>query len=228
VRAIVVVALALVLAVQRYAHAKGCHEISDVVGIERCRRYGHWSRESGWGRAWVDLDFVGQHLAVPPYSLAGSPATPMTVGAVAQQRETTLNMYGYAQSVRYAFSRLFYTGFELGWGAASLLPVMPGAPTGATGDLFTHVIAGAHVERFRLGLAGELAVGPNLGDCSDRGCGGRKVVVRTDAEARVRLDLFLHPQFSLGVGYGQSLVTPDAHSLIIGLALHFRALDGMW
>lgn len=229
---VVVVALGLALAMPRYAHAKGCREISDVVGIERCKRYGQWSRESSLPRLWVDTAFLAQHIAVQPYSLATPPAAPLTLGGGVSPHEATANTYGYVQGVRYAFNPMLYTGLDFGWAWAVTPPVMPGPPTLHAMDFVTHVIAGAHVERFRVGLAGEVAVGPQIAafdDCPDRACSvGKSVLqVTTDVEARVRLDFFLHPQFSLGVGYGQSLVTPDAHSLTIGLGIHVRALDGM-
>ena len=90
------------------------------------------------------------------------------------------------------------------------------------------------LERFRLGLSGELAIGPlgrGFDDCPlNSMCPANSSVWLTqlDVQARVRLDVFLHPNLSLGVGYAESLVTPHEYALTIGLGIHARPLDGMW
>jgi hypothetical protein len=49
-----------------------------------------------------------------------------------------------------------------------------------------------------------------------------------ELSARVRADLFVHPQLSLGVAYGASLVAPDDRVLAITAAFHGRVLDGRY
>jgi hypothetical protein len=232
VKALVVVAsVATAVLAARPAAAKGCHEISDVVGIEKCQRFGGWSRESSMPRLWLNLDFLSDHMPVAPFTLG---AAAQTVGS-STPRDSSATMLGYMQSVHWAFTPLLYTGFDLGWGWMTNAPAVVGPPVMHGMEFTTHSLIGAHVERFRIAVAGELALGPQLlafDNCpfSESTCPSRQSATQTtvDLQARVRVDLFLHPNMSLGVTYGQSLLDATGHTLMIGIGIHPRAIDGMW
>jgi hypothetical protein len=168
---------------------------------------------------------------------------PYTLGTAASPRDTTpvgsgppqdvAHAYGFEQAIRYAFNPLLYTGIDWVVGGFPKLPVMPGPPTLNTVYMASHALLGAHVERFRLALSGELAFGgyvAGFNDCPNSACTSGKSVWqdRLDVEARARLEVFVHPNVALGVGYGQSVNTPENRTLMIYIGTHFRPLDGMW
>lgn len=150
---IVALAVAGVVVAARPAAAKGCHEVSEVVGLEKCQRYGYWSRESDLPRIWLDIDLLADHMPVAPFTLG---ATAQTVGST-MARESAATMLGYLQSVHFAFTPLFYTGVDLGWGWMTSAPAIVGPPVMHGQEFTTHALLGAHFERFRFALAGELA-----------------------------------------------------------------------
>jgi hypothetical protein len=51
---------------------------------------------------------------------------------------------------------------------------------------------------------------------------------RLELQWRLRVDLFAAPNWSVGFGYGQSLVDANDHIWMIGTTIHARVMDGMW
>jgi hypothetical protein len=214
----------------RAADAKGCHEVSDVVGLQHCSRFGMWSRDADLPRLWIDIGYFHQRFDSEPFTLAAAPlATPHPLDLATETSGVGLRFLG-------GIGHTFYTGFELLPGMVVDEPQGIGLqPTYGMSFAF-HPIAGVHVERYRIALSAELAPGFRATEfvyCAPgTTCKGAnfsdETQARLELQARVRADFYLAPQLSIGVGYGRSLLDRDDHIFMVSGALHIRPMDGMW
>lgn len=215
----------LVIAIPVRAHAKGCHEVSSVVGYEHCSWFGTWSRDTPVFPFWLDLTYYHHSYASEPYSLEASAAHTAAPGDLATTAQGFL--------FRMLAGRLVYAGIELGGGALSTRPrALDGAMPafGSAGE--GHLIVGAHVALWRFGLGAELAAGgrfevlascdPHVAACMQ----ASDTQARRELELRVHADLFLTPRWSLGVLAGKSAIDAGDRELLIYTGIHVRALDG--
>ncbi len=224
-------AAAVALLAPRAAHAKGCHEISDVVGLERCTRFGMWSRDADVPRLWIELGYFHEHFQSEPLALDAS-----SRASSPQPLDLGTGAYGATVRALLGLGDAFYTGIELLPGAAIDEPTASGLTPMAGATFAMHGIAGVHVERYRVALSGELASGFRVAQLAycvpDTDCKGTSFYgdtqTRLELQARVRADLYFHPNLSLSVGYGRSLVDRDDRIFMVGAAFHIRAMDGMW
>lgn len=215
----------LVLALAGRAHAKGCHETSHVVGYEHCTWFGTWSRDTPVFPLWIEMTYYHHTFDAEPFTLDGA-ALATTSGDLA----TTAN----GPMFRVLAGRLLYAGLEGGGGWIGDLPRAYGAMQPGFGGFMTgHVVGGAHVVLWRLGLGAEIAAGGRmtmLANCDKRTDPSCMQVqdMQTSRElaVRARADLFLAPQWSIGVVAGKSLIDANDRELLITTGFHVRALDG--
>jgi hypothetical protein len=207
------------------AEAKGCHEVSGVVGYEKCTWFGTWSRDVDVPPLWLDFAFFHHRYVSEPFTLdqtAARAGTPESLATLAD---------GF--SFRALYGRLLYGGIELNTGWLVTTP----QPTGMTKvgyaiDMEGHAVAGVHVALWRFGIGTELAAGgraEDLVNCNAKNPACHQVDVwqtRRELEARVHADLFVAPTWSFGVSFGKSLIDRDDTRFMVYTGLHFRALDG--
>ncbi len=230
-RAIAVVGCLAAVAMPRIARAKGCHEVSDVVGLQHCSRFGMWSRDADVPRLWIDLGYFHERFQSEAF-------TPGAVARATAPQPGALGTGVAGGSVRalVGIGRVVYTGGELLPGVVNDEPPVAGLqPT--LGAMFGfHGVVGVHVERYRVALSAELATGfrvMQLGYCVPyTNCKSPDYwddnQARLELQARARVDVYLAPYWSLGVGYGHSLVDRDDHLWMVSTAIHIRPMDGMW
>ncbi len=224
------VALAIALAATP-ADAKGCHEVSDVVGLQRCARYGQWSRDADQLRVWIDVDYFHHSFVATPFTLGTA-----ALSTAPQSNDFSTAASGVAFRGLFGFGRFAYVGGEMLAGGISRMPHLEGIQPNDSIYLGMHSVAGVHVERYRFALSGELAAGfraagwiyclPNTdckGDNQDS-----EMQARWELQARLRVDAYISPNWSVGVGYGVGLLDGNDRMLMIGTAVHARVMDGMW
>jgi hypothetical protein len=217
VKALIVIA---VLAVSVRAHAKGCHEVSNVVGFERCTWFGTWSRDVDVAPFWMDLAFSMHSYTSEPYSLDAAASH----GTTRDDLATT----AMGPMFRMLYGRLFYTGVDFGGGWISQMPTTLGTTQPTWGStLEGHVIGGAHVALWRFGIGAEAAFGGRwqvLSSCdqrSDPSCmPAQSSQTSRELSLRAHVDLFLTPRWSIGALLGTD------HELMIYTGVHVRAVDG--
>ncbi len=230
-KALALAAVAIAALAPRAAHAKGCHEVSDVVGLQRCSRYGTWSREADVPRLWIDIGWFYQRFTSEPFTLAAAPlaTAPATVGLGTGVSGAAVRWLG-------GLGHVLYVGGELMPGGVTDMPRVIGLQPTYGVYFGVHGVAGAHVERYRVGLSAELATGFRVTEfvyCEPgTNCKGDNfsddTQTRLELQARVRADFFLAPHWTIGVGYGRSLVDRDDHIMMVTTAVHIRPMDGMW
>ncbi|MBV8762191.1 MAG: hypothetical protein JO257_33175 [Deltaproteobacteria bacterium] len=222
-KALVIVAL---LAVSVRAYAKGCHETSQVVGYEHCTWFGTWSRDTPVFPLWFELTYYRHAFTAQPYTLDGA--------ALSTTPGDDLTAISGGPMFRILAGRLLYAGLEGGGGWLSTLPHSYGATQpGWGGYMSGHIVGGAHVVLWRFGLGAELAAGGRwavLANCNakaDPMCMQvQSSQTSREVELRARADIFIVPQWSLGVVVGKSLLDDNDHELLITTGFHVRALDG--
>jgi hypothetical protein len=217
--------IALVAALAPRAHAKGCHEVSDVVGYEHCSRFGAWSRDQDMFPFHMEIGWIHQDFNARPFTLSDEP-----VARVAGDGAFGTVADGVA--VRWlGGTRLFYGGFELDSSGLTNQPQFPGLPADGASWSFLGVV-GVHASLWRFAVGAELASGARVTLYSY--CGNEKECALEDTQsvgvvdARVRVEMFPTQRWSVGVMYGHSLLEHDAQSLIVYTGFHLRALDGMY
>jgi hypothetical protein len=220
-----VLVLAALLARPVRAEAKGCHEVSHVVGYEKCTWFGTWSRDVDVPPIWLDFGFVHHRYTSEPYTLDQSAARAAT--------PESLDTLSDGFSFRALYGRVLYGGVELnsGWLVTTPKP-LGSTQVGYASDVEAHAIAGVHVALWRFGLGPELAAGgraEDLANCNSKDPACHHVEVwqsRRALEARVHADVFIAPSWSFGISLGKSLIDRDDTRVVIYTGLHFRALDG--
>ena len=217
--------LLVLVAIPLRAHAKGCHEVSHVVGYEHCTWFGTWSRDAPVPPVWIEMSYYRHTFTGEPYTLDGA-ALSTSPGDLAATSDGMM--------FRFLAGRVLYAGLEGGGGWLTTIPHPYGATQPAWGSLMSgHVVGGAHVVLWRLGLGVEVAAGGRLAMIAN--CDAKadpKCIQVSDTqtsrelELRARADLFIAPLWSIGVVAGKSLLADDERELLITTGFHFRALDG--
>jgi len=214
----------LALAIPAHAHAKGCHEVSQVVGYEHCTWFGTWSRDTDVWPFWMDIAYYQHSYTSEPFALDAS----------ARGDGGSLATTAQGGMMRMLAGRIIYVGVEVGGGALTTLPTTgAGAQPHTGGEMEGHLIGGVHVSLWRLGLAAEVAFGGRaqmLATCdakADPGCMPlQDLQARRELQLRAHVDLFLAPRWSLGVTLGKSVLDAGDQELLITTGIHVRALDG--
>jgi hypothetical protein len=218
IRTFVVLALVVGAAVSRGA-AASCRDPSHVVGYHRCRRFGqYWAREDPAAFFGEELDFFAHTFAANELATARS--------SLPTSNDPGMTMAG--MGFRFITSPIprWYGGLELYGAATERAPSFAGDAESFGGNL----VFGAHViERFRTELSFELAAGAH----TDRfyacaACTSPEATqTRGELLARARVDVFIHPAFSIAFTYGQGMLARDDHIAMLGFAGHASVLDGM-
>jgi len=198
-----------------------------VVGYHHCNWFGaDWSRDADTPRITVEIDHYDRHFEADPFTLGGAPL--VTAPGPTDDHATST---GEAWRILAGFGHFAYTGVEIDGGSLDRVPRIVGTPVGYGLELAPYAIAGVHVyERYRVALSTELAAGFRYDDyaaCNTSNCPDVSQT-KGDILARVRADVFVHPQLSLAIGYGESLVDSNERIFTVGIALHGRAMDGMY
>jgi hypothetical protein len=216
--AIVVIAIAT-----RPAHA-GCHEVSDVVGLHRCKAFGEtWSGDAHSDMGVLEVGYYFRHFT----------AAPFTLGDTARMVTGTEALAATARGVElrggYAINPLLYIGGEADFGDLVRKPKLPGTQVATGTNIVPLAVVGIHLyERVRISLSAELAGGARydtFSTCDMAPCPTAHEW-HGELEGRARADWFVLPTVSLAIMLGKSLVDDD-RMVAIGLALHGRILDGV-
>jgi hypothetical protein len=215
----------LALAIPLRAHAKGCHEVSGVVGYERCTYFGTWSRDTDVVPLWIDLTYFHHDFVSEPYTLDAASQRQLAPGSLATTAQGPM--------FRILAGRLLYAGVELGGGWISHMPEALGGAPPAWGSILTgHVVGGVHVALWRFGAGVEAAAGGRMEvlascDAHDPRCmQTQDTQTRRELELRGHVDLFVTPQWSFGLMMGRSVIDRDDTQFMITMGMHYRALDG--
>jgi hypothetical protein len=226
-RALIVIALAVATLAPARAHAKGCHEISHVVGYEKCTRFGMWSRDLDWFPFHLEVGWLHESFSTKPFVLSGVDAR--TTAMPSEGEPTTV---ADGASVRWlGGTRLLYGGLEMDSAGLVRQPEFTGLPAG-DGSVFAGLgVIGVHTSLWRFAAGIELAAGGRVTAydyCgSEKSCNQSEVQGAGVVEGRVRVEWFPVQRWSLGVAYGKSLID-DERSLYVFTGIHLRALDGMY
>jgi len=222
VKALVVLAL---VAVAPRAEAKGCHEVSDVVGYHHCTRFANdWSRESDAPRLSVDFGWFYHRFTMLPFALDATRATDSS-------SDFATTAHGVGVRVLGGIGHVLYTGLELDGGDNDTLPRPVGLQPTDGFYMSPNAVFGAHLfERVRIALSTELAGGVRFDSvytCAK--CQGPVASEwRRQLEARVRVDAFIHPHVSFGFSYGHSLLDAGDQMWMLSIGIHGRTMDGMY
>jgi hypothetical protein len=219
------IAIALVLGAARAEASKGCHEVSDVVGRQKCTFFGTWSRDAAVPALWLEVGFLERSFDAMPFNLDKSTAL--------LERDPKLATTMYGTTMRMLMGSILYGGLELDAAWDGALPEAQGAIQPKSGlYMGSGAVFGAHVALWRVGFGAEVLAGgrvagfspcTNSKDCSDSG----ELQARWLLDVRARVDLFAAPRFSIGAVIGHSLIDAHDTTLMITLGAHIRALDGM-
>ncbi|HEY1550033.1 MAG TPA: hypothetical protein VGG28_19530 [Kofleriaceae bacterium] len=226
-KAAIIIALAIAFAPAR-AHAKGCHEVSHVVGYEKCSRFGMWSRDQDILPFHLEVGWLHERFSTKPFVLSGADARTTTGSSDGGEPATIAD----GVATRWlAGSRLVYGGIELDAGGLAQQPQFAGLPAGDGSIMAGLGVFGIHASLWHLAGGVELAAGGRVVDysyCGDaKSCNATEVQGGGVLEARVRAELFVTQRWSLGFAYGKSLID-DERSFYVFTGLHLRALDGMY
>ena len=221
-----VLALAIIAGAAPRAHAKGCHEVSAVVGYEHCSRFGAWSRDQPVIPLRFEFGVLHQVYSTRPFVLSGASAA-----RVATESGMPNTITDGVSSRYLAGNRLFYGGLEIDTGALMQQPQFPDVPPGGVAwSLLT--IEGVHVSLWRLSVGAELATGLRVTTysyCGDqKSCALSDTEATAEVEARVRVEMFPAEKWSVGFLFGHSLLDATDRSFMVYTGIHFRALDGMY
>jgi hypothetical protein len=221
--------LLVVTAAATPAHAKGCHEHSNVVGYQHCGHFGAWSPDDDGPLLWVDLGYLGERFDAPASAVVDGKVVHDGTSHVTAAAFVTRISGGWRLAPRLAA----YVGGELAVGA---LPERPDILVGGldrTSELFAaHAIVGLRAVAGRIGPAVEVAAGGRYDGviaCADTMC-ARDVYAtggRGELDARVRVDYWFASQGTIGIAVGQSLVDPSDRELLATLTIHSRVWDGL-
>ena len=197
----------------------GCDERSAVVGLHRCHGFGEWSPH---GYRWPLSFEVG-------YLHHDYPSAPFAFDTSArldgQQHSLPTVTDGPVFRAVYGLHP-WLLGLEYSMGAFGRVATPSG---GAQIDVLSYellALGGARFYTSRLALSAELAAGfRDTYFMQDPG-EGYVVQWRRELEARVRLDVFTDVHYTIGVGYGRSLLDAHDSCWTINVGFHGRALDG--
>jgi hypothetical protein len=197
-RALVACAVIAVLVAPRVAGARGkaCVDKTAIVGRENCSRFGGWSRDSSRLGLTIDLGYEYRSFVRLPLADHELDATGGTLRVVDR------------------LDSVFYAGGDVGVGGL--------ASTAQTSYDEIHVILGARVVLFRLGLAVELAAGGGVAETETA------TDARFSVEARARAEWFVLPYVSVAVTYGHSIIDRDDQMMMVSLSVHTRVMDGSY
>ena len=235
-----VVALACLVAVPRLAHARGCTEVSDIVGYEKCHRFGDgWAVERSVPLAlalqlpYVTFDPSGYDfdanrgkkdptLTFPGSSL-GAPITAMGFGA---------RIEGF-------YLGPLYTGvsFGMGFGHEHFAPVTVGGSTLSPSDelVNTTIVWGGALLGVRVplgwvslrlealfgGTSLSISQHSSLGDFTSTA--GHGLI-----EPHVFFDVWTTPNMTLGAYAGANVFDTKERTAGLVLEWHGRAFDGQY
>jgi hypothetical protein len=228
-RAAIVIAIAIAVLAPARAHAKGCHEISHVVGYEKCSRFGTWSRDQDIFPFHFEVGWLHEAFSTKPFQLTASDDARSTTTSSGGSEGLTV---GDGAAMRYlGGGRLFYGGLEFDSSGLVRQPEFAGLPPGDGVIMAGLGVFGVHASLWHFAAGVELAAGGRV--TMYNYCGNEKSCGQTEAqgagvvEGRVRVEWFPTQRWSLGVAYGKSLID-DERSFYVFTGIHLRALDGMY
>lgn len=223
------------------ARGRSCHEVSSIVGYQRCTRFGYWSRGATF---WWDLGLVTMRF--DPKPIDGFATARQADGTTTQYHlvsapgdDRSISTTGLRFRDLISFGHAWYVGGELDLTSITDGPTLVADVTarGATMtmDTGTHgfvsqnkVIIGRHVPVGPLTFAGELGPGFRIASYQTsalpdqvRGAAQAWFVL----EAHAKVDAWIAPNFSLGVSGGVDLVHARDVSLALTLGLHLTPYD---
>lgn len=220
-----VLALAIVAATGPRARASHCHEVSNVVGYEHCRRFAWWSHS--WPVMW-DFGAVAMSYT-PPDALAGAPATHVASGSA---EAAPIEATGVRVRELWGFGRVFYAGSEidLAWfGDAHLVsdgrPVTSGSIAQMTAVVGVHHGLGPLLFGEELAPGAREVFGPPPAMPQPPGKRAPPLDAAFVLDLHEKIDLWLTPFVSLGVEGGVDLVNPRDVHLGVALGLHLAPFD---
>jgi hypothetical protein len=230
---------ALALLVPAVAQAGHCYDVKRVVGLERCREFGDWSGLSkliGW-------ELGGSVVSVPARSVDATVKPPPQVGTAPYSYVAALNDHralteaGGEFRQELVFARFYFVGqIDLGpivsgpqlvGSTAARETVMPTNPDSGVLMEFTVGVGKSLIYSSRARFSIELAPGFRTASfaANERPGRGQPYQVWFMLEARSKLDIWLAPNWSIGVNAGTDLTLPGAYAAGISLGVHLFPYD---
>jgi len=198
----------------------GCDERSEVVGLHRCRGFGEWSPHGYRWNMWFEVGYL--HHDYPSAPVAFDTSARLD----GQQHSLPTVTRGPVFRGLYGLRPWLYLGLECSMSPLGQLPAPSG---GAQIDVFNTeglAVGGARVYDTRLALSAELAAGGRYTQFAQDPGTAYVAQRRRELEVRARLDMFTDVHYTIGVGYGRSLIDAHDSRWTINFAIHGRALDG--
>jgi hypothetical protein len=220
VKALLVV---IAVAAPRLAGAKGCRDVSRVVGYSECQRFGWWSTTSAL--SW-DAGVSWQRFAAKP--IGGTPADDRPVTAVGFQFRGLVGFPHQLYLVAQGDLANMLDGPSLLVDAAAR--VVTTTPARSGGSVSQETLAlGWRTPLGPLTVAGELGPGLRLTSWKayvpeEIQLGGAWSFV---LQARTVVDAPLSPSWSLGVAASGDVLHLGDYSVALVLGLHAVAYDGL-
>jgi hypothetical protein len=232
VAAFILVALALG---PRTAFAKGCHEISDIVGYEHCTRYGN-----EWATDRVPRFFMGVELVHSELGLSGRSAD--VYGANRQDFATVDGSALGVRSLGTTGPRLraggYFLGplyFGVGWGVGvgwdrfqpfmvnRMLVAPGGTPIGGGETWSTFLGLRLPLGRLSIRVEGDVSWAPLQVNTAK----GELSLAPGVLETRALLDVWATPTVTMSLVGGIDAVHPDGPSCLgVSMEFHMRSFDG--
>jgi hypothetical protein len=238
-------AVALVLLASRPAHARGCSEVSDIVGYEHCNRFG-----DGWAvdrRFPLFLGFGLQHSLFDPNGLTFQQETGKGV-ALANDASLPhfdggslgvggLESFGFDVRVGGYFLGPLYTGVDFGWGfghndmavvSSNGTTFTPSRSSFNTSENTFGSLLGIRLPLGRLSLRLEELAALRTEEISEETPTGemRMGAFRGVLETRALVDVWATPNVTLSVFGGTNALDTNEHSAGLTLEYHGRSFDG--
>jgi hypothetical protein len=231
-------------ALESVAHAKGCTEVSDIVGYEKCHRYGDgWAVERRWpiGLALsfpyqtfdpngIGFDFLHGKNDPHPFTLAGDKLGAASFGAAGFNIRLEGFVFGW-----------LYLGFEWGLGFGhnqinNFTALVDNVPTNFVGsdaavnttDFHGGAFAGVRIPLGRVSLRLEGFAGGDLVSISAHSPLGDYMgsAGRGQLAPRAVVDLWASPNVTFSAYGGINAVDTKERTLGLMLEYHVRSFDG--
>ncbi len=240
-RALGVFVAVATIALARPAHARGCSEVSDIVGYERCHRFGDgWAVERRWpivlslelpyqtfDPRGVDFDFQREKADPNAFSVPGRELGP-----------NVLSTAGLALRGEGFFWRWLYVGAEIGFGLGHNEIGSFTATVGDASKTFTTsesaintvmmqggVLLGVRVPLGRLSLRLEGFAGGSILTVDSSG-GYSGTAGRGLLMPRAAADFWVSPNVTFSAYGGFDALDTRNQTLGLAVAFHVRSFDG--
>jgi hypothetical protein len=242
---VVLAAVLLCMLASRTAHARGCSEVSDIVGYEKCNRFGDgWSLDR---RPPLFFGFTLQHSLFDPngvtfqqekgkgVTLGNDPSLPHFDGG--SLGVGGLEAFGFDLRIGGYFLGPLYTGIDFGVGfghnrlgvvSSNGTTFIPSNSTFNTNESTIGGLLGVRLPLGRLSLRLEELGALRTAEIWEETPAGelRMGAFRGVLETRALVDVWATPNLTLSVYGGTNALDTQEQSMGLAIEYHGRSFDG--